>query len=1668
MADQELTDLVLLTTLANADLFFVRDISTGIDKQIAASDMTTLFGGGNFLSHSDTPSVYTGAQSNFVKVNGAGTALEFIADPGYLTDITAELLGDLSDVTITSVASGELLGFTGSEWENQTLAELGIAPATHTHVEADITDLQNYTLVGHTHVEADITDLQAYLLDITAEAFTDLSDTPASYAAAGTFFVRVNAGATALEFVADPGYTVAGHTHVEADITDLQNYALVGHTHVENDITDLQAYLLNINAESIDDLSDVDTTTSAPSVGEHLEWDGSNWVPGAAGGGTFLSLSDTPGSFAAAGTFFVRVNAGATAVEFVADPGYTVAGHTHVEADITDLQNYALVGHTHVEADITDLQAYVLPTDSVDILADVDTTTVTPVSGDMLAWNGTNWVPASGMAPGAHASTHVSLGSDEIDGDVLDIDFVPSNYTRSTAPTEVTTVVELTAHLAGIDAEILTINNNFTGHTHVEADITDLQAYLLNINAESIDELSDVDTTTSTPVSGDVLQWNGTNWVPVAADTPGPHTHVEADITDLQNYSLVGHTHVEADITDLQAYALASVTLTAGEGLQGGGDLTTNRTFDLDINSLTTDGAPDGGSDFVATYDVSAGVHKKVLLDNLPGGGGGVGSAAQSVVQARRSIAFLDAADTWQTLTFDTTDVENNASELDHDDTITSRLTLKKDGPYLIFYAAVVNGTNSSVTESRVIKNGATEIAGSFQKLSIKSSSTFGDLDNQFVYVATAGDYIELQFQDLGTTGSQDVDLDPNAIFGAVRLTGVTNELFTDLIDTPADYTGAASFFVKVNSGASALEFVADPGFITDITGEAFLDLSDTPTVYTGAGSQFVKVNAGATDLEFVADPGFLTNINSENLTDLFDVTITAVGTGELLTFTGTVWENQTLSQAGIATASHTHVEADITDLQAYLLNITGESFLDLADTPGSYAAAGSQFVKVNSGATDLEFVADPGFLLDITGENIGDLNDVTLTTVADGEILRFNGTIWVNNTLAEAGVAPVSHTHVEADITDLQAYLLNINAESIDELSDVDTTTSTPVSGDVLQWNGSNWVPVAADTPGPHTHVEADITDLQNYALVGHTHVEADITDLQAYLLNITNENLGDLSDVVLTTEVDGELLRFNGTNWINNTLAEAGVAPASHTHVEADITDLQNYSLVGHTHVEADITDLQAYLLNITGEDFTDLSDTPANYSGDGTKFVRVNAGATALEFVAIVLGDLPAIALDDLSDVDLTATAPVSGDVLSFNGSDWVPASGMAPGAHAATHISAGTDEIDGDRLDIDFVPSNYTRDTSPSEVTLVVELTAHLKGIDTAIAASGSTDFLGLTDTPANYTAAGSRFVKVNSGATGLEFVADPGFLTDITGEAFNDLSDVVITTVASGEIVKFDGANWINNTLVEAGIAPASHTHVEADITDLQAYLLDITGENIGDLADVTITGVSTGEILGFTGAAWENRTLAELSIANTTHAATHVAGGSDEVDGDRLDIDFVPVNYTRDTSPSEVTLANELTAHLAGIDNEMLTVGSLPKWDRQMASATSNIQTTSTTFVDVPDLTVTTGDLGGGQDGSYLIHFSASVSHASQKTSVEFRLLVDGVEVTESVTTVNFADTSLFLDSQFSWYEDPIINNKIIKVQWRQTKTSGNPAGRTAVMTDRRLIISGVPSNAVV
>jgi len=100
---------------------------------------------------------------------------------------------------------------------------------------------------------------------------------------------------------------------------------------------------------------------------------------------------------------------------------------------------------------------------------------------------------------------------------------------------------------------------------------------------------------------------------------------------------------------------------------------------------------------------------------------------------------------------------------------------------------------------------------------------------------------------------------------------------------------------------------------------------------------------------------------------------------------------------------------------------------------------------------------------------------------------------------------------------------------------------------------------------------------------------------------------------------------------------------------------------------------------------------------------------------------------------------------------------------------------------------------------------------------------------------------------------------------------------------------------------------------------------------------------------------WDLRTQDISGAASSTHASAHARGGSDEIDGDHLDIDLTPSNYSPDTTPAEAANADDLAAHLAGIDNRLgqplLQVNQLPNsglgvWSKStLAQGTTGRQT---------------------------------------------------------------------------------------------------------------------------
>lgn len=262
-------------------------------------------------------------------------------------------IGDVGGAGVTAIGgSADHLKLAGIESGAQVNTVDSVAGKTGvvTLVKADITDFaeadyvhktgsetingdktfgNNVTITGNLTVNGTVTAVNSTQVDI------------------GDNIIVLNSGATGAA-TADAGIEIergsdtnmrliwkesADKWGVEVAGGSFTAFSLEGHTHTASQITDFNSAAdaranARIGAASINALSDVVITT--PSNTQVLTFNGTNWVNATptSGVSAFTSLSDTPSSYSGQGGKFVKVNAGATALEFVADPGYLTSSST--------------------------------------------------------------------------------------------------------------------------------------------------------------------------------------------------------------------------------------------------------------------------------------------------------------------------------------------------------------------------------------------------------------------------------------------------------------------------------------------------------------------------------------------------------------------------------------------------------------------------------------------------------------------------------------------------------------------------------------------------------------------------------------------------------------------------------------------------------------------------------------------------------------------------------------------------------------------------------------------------------------------------------------------------------------------------------------------------------------------------------------------------------------------------------------------------------------------------------------------------------------------------------------------------------------------------------------------------------------------------------------------
>lgn len=260
---------------------------------------------------------------------------------------------------------------------------------------------------------------------------------------------------------------------------------------------------------------------------------------------------------------------------------------------------------------------------------------------------------------------------------------------------------------------------------------------------------------------------------------------------------------------------------------------------------------------------------------------------------------------------------------------------------------------------------------------------------------------------------------------------------------------------------------------------------------------------------------GQVSDISNHAINALIDVDATP-SYGEFLKWNGSSWVNDQIDLKADTTGSY--VEGLVAGTGVTITNNSGE-----AATP---TIAIGQDVGVSATPTFSRVISN--LTGDVTGNVIGDLTgDVTGNVTGDltGNVTgNLTGDVTGNVTGNVTGDVTGNLTgNVTGEVSD-------ISNHEISDLSNV--TILDAADGDFLRYNGASWIndPVnlTTDTVGDYVS-----------KLSAGTGIVVTNNSGEGATPNVSlSANINDLLDVQISTAKNGQLLQFNGTEWVNSVL--------------------------------------------------------------------------------------------------------------------------------------------------------------------------------------------------------------------------------------------------------------------------------------------------------------------------------------------------------------------------------------------------------------------------------------------------------------------------------------------------------------------------------------------------
>ena len=391
----------------------------------------------------------------------------------------------------------------------------------------------------------------------------------------------------------------------------------------------------------------------------------------------------------------------------------------------------------------------------------------------------------------------------------------------------------------------------------------------------------------------------------------------------------------------------------------------------------------------------------------------------------------------------------------------------------------------------------------------------------------------------------------------------------------------------------------------------------------------------------------------------------------------------------------------------------------------------------------------------------LADLKDVELENAGIGEVLKWNGTEWTASEDESGGVGGGGDNQELS--FDLNTGILSIENGNTVDLSQLATgtgggdnwgdqvintsselngagTEDDPLSlatqeaniGQVLKWNGSNWVPSSDESGGTgagsddqqlNFDPDTDMLSIENGNVVDLSHLAGGGgDDWGDQVIRTSDQLIGEGTEeeplTLASQEAEvGEVLKWNGTGWVPSSDESGGGGPGSDDQQltfdpDTDMLSIENGNIVDLSHLAG----------GGEGDDWGDqVIATSTVLEGEGTEGDPLElapqgaADGQVLKWDQAQSSWLPAN--DNVADgggavntgprlsgdgsaanpVDIAQQGASNGEVLKWDGSQWSPASDIEGTGSSVWSLNGPRAFYDGERAfvgkDEELDPSEY---------------------------------------------------------------------------------------------------------------------------------------------------------------------------------------------------------------------------------------------------------------------------------------------------------------------------------------------------------------------------------------